>query len=451
MQVDNLPFPEAVERLVHEAGLEMPRASPQEIQREERAKTLGDVVEAACAWFEAQLRAPAGRAALDYLRGRGLIDATIKRFRLGYAPDDRQALRKHLVGLGFAEAQLAEASLTYTPDGGGDPFVFFRDRVIFPIHDRRGRPIAFGGRVLGDAKPKYLNSRDTPLFDKGRTLYALDLAREAVRGAADKPAAALIVAEGYMDVIALHQAGFGGAVAPLGTALTEAQIEELWRLVAEPIICLDGDAAGRRAALRAAERAVPLLKPGKSLRFALLPEGEDPDSLIRRDGPGAMTAVLGGARALADILWDHHASRPLETPEQRAALEAELEKLAATIADKTVQWEYRRLFRARVRARGFTLRQKPATSGARASADMHGAQRFEVMRHLRRVIDDPSLLGFADGFDRFEALHVDDPDLEALRREIVLVAGEAVEIDPTHMRAMLLERGHGPALSAVMN
>jgi DNA primase len=256
MKIDHLPFPEAVERLAGEAGLEMPRQTPAERARAEVENTLQDVVEAACAWYEAQLRAPAGSAGLAYLRNRGLDEATIAGFRLGFAPDGRAALKSALLQKGFKEDLLLQAGLLVRPDDGRESFDFFRGRVMFPIADRRGRVIAFGGRVMGDGQPKYLNSRDTPLFDKGRTLYALDKARAGVAKAAE-----LIVAEGYMDVIALHAAGFAGAVAPLGTALTEAQIEALWKLAPEPIVCLDGDAAGQRAALRAAERALPMLKP----------------------------------------------------------------------------------------------------------------------------------------------------------------------------------------------
>ncbi|MEQ8701402.1 MAG: DNA primase, partial [Bauldia litoralis] len=245
MQTEGLTFPEAVEKLAGMAGLQIPRETPEERARAQRARSLHDANEAAAKWFEKQLRGAQGREALDYLHRRGLSEATIASFRLGYAPDSRDGLKSALMSDGFEEAQLLEAGLLVKPEDGRASYDRFRGRVIFPINDRRGRPIAFGGRILGDGKPKYLNTSDTPLFHKGRTLYALDRAREAMRETPE-----VIVTEGYMDVIALWQAGFKGAVAPLGTAVTETQIEELWRLAPEPIPCLDGDEAGRRAAAR---------------------------------------------------------------------------------------------------------------------------------------------------------------------------------------------------------
>jgi DNA primase len=346
MKIDHLGFVEAVEKLAGEAGLEVPRQSPQERQQAERAKTLADAVEAACKWFEAKLKAPEGRAALAYLRGRGLSDATIRSFRLGYAPDGRGQLQAALKAEGFDVKMLIEAGLAGQPEDGREPFDFFRNRVMFPIADRRGRVIAFGGRVMDDGKPKYLNSRDTPLFHKRDNLYALDKARVAV---GERKARAL-VAEGYMDVIALHQAGFAGAVAPLGTALTEGQIAALWKIDPEPVVCLDGDAAGQRAAQKAADVALPLLKPGFTLRFATLPVGDDPDSLVARGGPEAMQAVLARAQGLADVIWAAEtAGQTFDGPDRRAALEGALRTRLARIADPTVrrayesEWIYGRL------------------------------------------------------------------------------------------------------------
>lgn len=348
MRADHLSFPEAVEKLAGEAGLDVPRMGPAEREKAERAKTLGDAVEAACAWFQAKLWAPEGRAALAYLRERGLSDETIERFRLGFAPEGWRNLAGALKAKGLDDALLLEAGLIVKPEDRPDPFDFFRNRVMFPITDRRGRVIAFGGRVMDDSKPKYLNSRDTPLFHKRGNLYALDKARLAV---GERNARAL-VAEGYMDVIALHQAGFEGAVAPLGTALTEEQLEALWRIHAEPVVCLDGDAAGQRAALKAAETALPLLKPGRALRFTALPAEDDPDSLIKRDGAAAFAALLDRTKGIADVVWDAELAKgPVDTPDRRAALEAALRERIARIADKTVQkayedeWIYRRLRR----------------------------------------------------------------------------------------------------------
>ena len=344
MRAENLSFPEAVERLAAEAGIEVPRASPEEAQRYKAQASLRDVTEAACAWFESRLRAPEGRAALDYLRGRGLSDATIQRFRLGYAPESSEAIKRALAAKNVTEEQMLQAGLVKKPDDGRAPYSFFRDRVVFPIADRSGRVVAFGARTMGDAQPKYINSPDTPLFDKGRTLYAYSLARVA---ASDK--GEIVVCEGYMDVIALHQAGIVTAVAPLGTALTETQLEMLWRVAEEPILCFDADAAGQRAAARAALRALPLAGPGRSVRFAELVSGKDPDDLIREKGVLAMRQVLDKAVALVDVVWRlETAGRPIDTPERRAALRRSIEARVAAIADRQVQEAYRLEFRKRL-------------------------------------------------------------------------------------------------------
>ena len=375
MQTENLAFPEAVEQLARQAGLEVPKATPEERQRAERAATLQGAMEAACTFFEAQLRAPEGRAAREYLAGRGLDDAAMRRFRLGYAPDGRDALKRALGGK-FPETLLLEAGLIHQSDDGRAPFDYFRNRVIFPIGDRGGRIIAFGGRVIGDGQPKYLNSPETPLFAKGRTLYGWAAARAAA--ARDNAA---IVAEGYMDVIALHRAGFGTAVAPLGTALTETQIEELWRLAPEPILCFDGDAAGQRAAARALGRALPLLKPGHSLRFAVLPTGDDPDTLIRRQGAAAMRAVLDAATPLVEMLWTIEKSAgPLHTPEQRAALRSRLRERVHQIAERSVQQEYIKFFAERLSPPADARRFVPWGGRRPASWRMASARRGTARR-----------------------------------------------------------------------
>ncbi|MGE0153315.1 MAG: DNA primase [Reyranellaceae bacterium] len=344
MKSEGLSFPEAVERLARDAGMALPVASPAERERAQVAASLQDVVEKAAAWFQRQLWSPAGAGALDYLRRRGLSDATIRDFRLGHAPDERETLRKALLADHCPETLIATAGLVIHPDDGRPAYDRFRGRVMFPIEDRKGRAIAFGGRIMGEGEPKYLNSPETPLFHKGAHLFAFSRARPAVHDGAP-----LIVAEGYMDVIALHQAGFRGAVAPLGTALTEDQILLLWRLADEPYLCFDGDNAGMRAATRAAERALPLLKPGKSLRFLTLPTGEDPDSLIKARGPAAFGALLDNALNLAEIVWRLETEgRPLDTPERRASLEAALQKRASAIADAAVQFQYRSEWRQRL-------------------------------------------------------------------------------------------------------
>ncbi|MEL0021702.1 MAG: DNA primase, partial [Rickettsiales bacterium] len=344
METENLNFPEAVERLASDAGMEVPRATPEDARRERQRGGLIEAMEAATLWYQQRLHGPEGKPALDYFIRRGLDRETIAAFRLGYAPQLPRGEPSRLVAdlkrQGFEEGMLLEAGLLTAPDDGRAPYDFFRGRVMFPITDRRGKVIAFGGRVLGDGEPKYLNSRDTPLFDKRRTLYNLARARESLRDAPE-----VIVAEGYMDVIALARGGFPAAVAPLGTALTEEQIQALWKLVEEPVLCFDGDNAGQRAAGRAAERALPLLKPGKSIRFAFLPQGEDPDSLLEAQGAAALRTVLDAARPLADVVFElERAAGPVDTPERMAGFKARLRQKAAQIADPIVREQYRALF-----------------------------------------------------------------------------------------------------------
>ena len=339
MQSEGRSFPEAVEQLANEAGLEMPRQDPRQEARAQEARSLGDVLEAVQTVYRQALYASEGRQALAYLRRRGLTDATIERFGLGWAGEGRGALVEALRGKGIETEQLVQAGLMRVDERGMPKGELFFSRVMFPIRDRRGRLISFGGRTLGDAQPKYVNGPETALFSKRRALYNLDQARAALRD----PAQRLVVAEGYMDVIALAQAGFEAAVAPLGTAMGVEQLELLWREASHPILCLDGDAAGARAALRVAEIALPLLTPERSLKFCRLDPKDDPDSLIRRDGPSAMNRVLDGATSLAEELFQLMQSGVQhDVPEQRAALKKRLEASAALIADKDLASEYRR-------------------------------------------------------------------------------------------------------------
>jgi DNA primase len=371
MKTEGLSFPESVEKLAREVNLPVPRATPMERERAERASSLQQVVEEAARWFQKQLRLPVGRQGLDYLRGRGLEDAAIDDFRLGFAPDSRDGLLAALKRDGVPIDKIVEAGLAIQPDDGQrEPYDRFRGRVMFTINDRRGRAIAFGGRVMGAGEPKYLNSPETPLFHKGANLYCLDRAREAA--AKDQP---VIVAEGYMDVIALHGAGFTGAVAPLGTALTEGQLGELWKLADEPYLCFDGDNAGRRAAQRAADRALPLLRPGKSLRFVALPAGDDPDSLIRSHGPEAIRRVLGLARPLADLVWDMETDgKAADTPERRASIQAALRQRVDQIADPVVRGYYQSEMRNRLDRR--RQAERPVWQPRRGPGSRPGGRRF---------------------------------------------------------------------------
>ncbi|MEX0645235.1 MAG: DNA primase [Parvularculaceae bacterium] len=333
-----LSFPEAVERLAAEAGMELPAEAPDEAERAERRKGLADACAAAAQYFTAMLRRADGRAGADYLARRGVTPEQIETFQLGFAPDQRTALRDHLINKGYTEETLVEAGLLIKPEEGGEAFDRFRGRVMFPILGPRDSVIAFGGRALDpNARAKYLNSPETPLLHKGDVLYNFSAARKA---AADD-ARPLIVCEGYMDVIALFGAGLKRAVAPLGTAITESQFALLWRASDEPVLCLDGDAAGLSAAFRSIDRALALLKPGKSLSFAFLPDGKDPDDVVRAGGAAAMQKALDAALPLVEVLWRRETeARPLDTPERRAALRSHLRDLIKTIADKDVREAY---------------------------------------------------------------------------------------------------------------
>ena len=338
MKTEGVSFPEAVERLASMAGMALPAATPDAARHEQRRKTLHDVMELAAKFFADTLASRNGAKARGYLGDRAITPQTQLQFRLGYAPPDRFALKEHLGGQGISTEDMVEAGLLVGGDDIPVPYDRFRDRVMFPITDARGRVIAFGGRALEkDVPAKYLNSPETPLFHKGDNLYNLATARQATHNGSP-----LIVVEGYVDVIAMVTAGFGGAVAPLGTALTENQLALLWKMADEPILCFDGDRAGQKAAYRAADLALPALLPGKSLRFALLPEGQDPDDLARSGGRVAIEEVIAAARSLSDMLW----SREIEggsfvTPERRAALEARIGELSNGIRDEVVRRYYR--------------------------------------------------------------------------------------------------------------
>lgn len=372
-----LPFMDAVKELAATAGMDVPAPDPRAAKRAEQAKGLHDAMAAAQSFFESQLAGIDGGEARDYLKKRGITDATRRAFGFGYAPDSRGKLKSALGE--FGEPMQVEAGLLIDPDGaepdGGnskkrDTYDRFRGRLMLPIRDIRGRVIAFGGRILGAGEPKYLNSPDTPLFDKGRTLYNIDRASPASR-----QTGRVIVVEGYMDVIALAQAGFADVVAPLGTALTEHQIERLWKMVEVPILCFDGDSAGQKAAIRAATRALPLLRPGHSLCFATLPPGQDPDDLLREAGAQAMQAVLDASQSLIDRLWSHEvAAAPLDTPEQKAALKQRLRALSDAIQHPDVRAHYAHEFRERYDALFFARREAP---GGQQRDRSGGAQRWQ--------------------------------------------------------------------------
>ena len=338
IETEGLGFTEAVERLAQMAGLALPAATPDAARHEQRRKTLYDVMELATKFFADTLASRGGARARGYLADRAMSPAVQLQFRIGYAPNERYALKEFLGAQGIPVEDMVEAGLLVAGDDIPVPYDKFRDRVMFPITDLRNRVIAFGGRALEkDVAAKYMNSPETPLFHKGDNLYNLAPARQATHNGA-----VLVVVEGYVDVIAMVGAGFPASVAPLGTALTENQLMLLWKMADEPILCFDGDKAGQKAAFRAAELALPNLKPGKSLRFALLPEGQDPDDLARSGGRGAIEEVIGAARGLADVIWSREiAGGTFATPERRAALEARIGELTNGIRDEVVRRYYR--------------------------------------------------------------------------------------------------------------
>ncbi len=334
---ENVSFIEAVEILAQEAGMPVPKSDPRAQEKSDRNKKLAEVMEQAVQYFRLQLHTNRGADARGYLDRRGLSEETLQRFEIGFAPDDRHGLTQHLVSKRVDPRLIVETGMAIQPDDGGKPYDRFRGRIMFPIRDIRGRCIAFGGRAMDpNARAKYLNSPETPLFDKGRSLYNQGPAREA-----SGKTGSLIVAEGYMDVIALAQAGFNHAVAPLGTAITEDQLRLMWRIAEEPVIALDGDKAGLRAAMRLIDNALPLLEAGKSLRFSILPEGLDPDDLIKSQGASAMQTLLDSARPLVDLLWQRETEdKVFDSPERRAALDKSLREAIKLIKDPSLRSHY---------------------------------------------------------------------------------------------------------------
>ncbi len=456
IEVEGMSFPEAVEQLAAEAGLEMPRDTPEEKQRYEKRKTLADVNEAAAKFFEKMLRMPEGRGALEYLKKRGLDDATIRTWRLGFAPDARGALKAALGRENIAEELMIEAGLLRVPENG-DPYDWFRGRVMFPIQDRRGGVIGFGGRILGDGEPKYLNSPETPLFQKRYALYGLHLAAAPAR-----KAGRMIVCEGYMDVIGLALAGYDNAVAPLGTALTEDQMKDLWRVVREPVMCFDGDEAGQRAAFRAAERALPIMQAGQALRFAILPAGEDPDSLVRSQGRKAFEEVLEVALPLSEMIWREvtHGRMP-NTPEDRADVQQKLDSRARDISDATFRRHFSDFFSrklwgergAQPQSRGgggrpFTPRKgfgKTKVEGAvmaDARAETSAITPADVLRErilLSTLINHPEI--FDEVEERLGMLEFSAVELDNLRQQVLNTLARHESLDSEGLRNHLSGEG----------
>jgi DNA primase len=492
MQTEGVTFPEAVERLANMAGVPMPIFSKEEEQRDEKRRTLHDVMELAAKFFEATLATRVGARARGYLADRALSPETQLKFRMGYAPPERFALKEHLGKQGVSVPDMVEAGLLISGDDIPVPYDRFRDRVMFPITDMRGRIIAFGGRALDkDAPAKYLNSPETPLFHKGHNLYNGAAARQAVHDGAP-----LIVVEGYVDVIAMVTAGYPATVAPLGTALTEDQLGLLWKMADEPILCFDGDKAGRRAAYRAVDIAMPRLRPGKSLRFALLPEGQDPDDLYRSGGREAIAEVLNSAHSLVEMLWTRETeAAAIDTPERRAALEARINEVVRSVGDESVRKYYAQDFSERLRTllmpqqaqrnpsgnvRYGSFRDSTRSAGASgprgnwqggrpgagrfggrdirplASARLTGSPLVRGSRSalpprealmLQAVINHPWLLD--SHAEEFADLDFHNPEADQLRKAILDAGIDHHATSPEQLRQTVLERGLGPALARV--
>ena len=473
-ETERLTFMEAVERLAAEAGIPLPAPDPQAAEQEKKRQGLSDWVELAAQWFEGELHRPGGKAARDYLTRRGLPEQEWKRFRIGFSPQSRTALKDYLITKGARPAELIDAGLLIAPEDGGAPFDRFRDRIIFPIADARGRIVSFGGRAMDpEARAKYLNGPETSLFSKGRLLYGLPEARKLLHAANDEQ---LVVVEGYMDAIACQRANIP-AVAPLGTALTEDQMEVLWRLHPEPTLCFDGDGAGMRAASRAIDRALPLLKPGKSFRFAIVTGGKDPDDVLREQGPNALKAQLAETTPFVDALFTRERDlEPLETPERRAGLKARLRERAGTIADKDLAQAYRddllgrldALF-GRPGAGGETPQRaprRPFTPGGRGRRGeaMHfdafptpegkaGARQLAVALDptaaalAKGALEDPHRLD--DHFEQLERSGFGDPGLSELAKEIIRLRLDADHLDSGALARHLRERGFAGLLTDI--
>lgn len=455
-ETENVSFVEAVEILAREAGMALPARDEQAVARADERTRLAEVMEQAVQFYRLQLRTGAAGEARAYLVRRGLSEAAQARWEIGYAPDDRGALLRHLTGKGVAAEAVEAAGLALRPEGGGAPYDRFRGRIIFPIRDARGRAISLGGRALSaEARAKYINGPETVLFDKGRSLFNQGPAREAA--GKGQP---LIVAEGYMDVIALGEAGFA-AVAPLGTAVTEHQLALLWRMADEPVIALDGDKAGVRAALRVVDLALPLLEAGRGLRFAMLPGGMDPDDLIRAEGREAMRAVIAGAEPMVRLLWRRETEgRDFDSPERRAALDKSLRAALARIADPSIRAHYGEAIRA-LRAglfgaearRGFRgpyrgeTGRAAATQAARVSRlAMGGAAVEDQVREaaiLAVILCNPDLLPEFEG--EIERMECRAPAHEALRRAVLTRAGA------TDLRAAVAEEIGAQTLEMILS
>ncbi|GAB5457090.1 MAG: DNA primase [Henriciella sp.] len=453
METERLSFMEAVEKLADEAGMSLPKATPESQEQYDKRLRLYAACEAAAAYYEKCLRAPEGAEARRYLEGRGLSPDAWSRYRLGLSPDDWRKTIEHLKAEGFSMREIIDAGLAVEKEGGGEPYDRFRGRLMFPIEDARGAVIAFGGRALeADAKPKYLNSSDTELFHKSKVLYRYKRAREAFGGTEE---GGLIVCEGYMDVIALCEAGFGHAVAPLGTALTEEQLGLLWRAGPEPILCFDGDRAGQGAAYRSIERALPGLQPGRSVFFCLLSDGLDPDDYIRERGAAAMGELLDAALPLVEVLWRRERDAELlDTPERQAGLEQRLMAAASAIQHGAVKSAYERELRGRMRDHLWSIRS--AKRGASKNDTYTGRdpkngppEKTTGLGQIVRAIDNPHLIEL--GYEGLAVAEFKNLDVSALRDAVLTQNDAGSVLDRTALYDHLVHSGKMRAADLLKN
>ncbi len=469
IEVEGMSFPEAVEKLAGEAGLEIPRDTPEDQERHKRRKGMADINEMATLFFEKSLRLPEGRGALEYLKNRGLNDQMIKHWRLGFAPDARGRLRAEMKREDVPEEILIEAGLLRVPENG-EPYDWFRGRVMFPIQNRRNEVIGFGGRIIGSGEPKYLNSPETPLFQKRYSLYGMNHA-----GAIARKAGRIIVCEGYMDVIGLARAGIENAVAPLGTALTDEQLRDLWKVVREPVLCFDGDTAGQRAAARSAERALPLIQAGQALRFAILPKGEDPDSLVEKQGKAAFDKIIESALPLSEVIWRQITNgRMPNTPEDRADVQQKLDDRARDISDPTFRTHFADFFSKKLW--GTSDRQTTRGGGGQKytknkgkwgnkwGGKMEGAVQVDVGSEMSNIpspgtlqerIMLATLINHPEIFDTVEErlgmIEFSVTDLDNLRQQVLntLVASE--DLDSSRLRDHLSQAGFEHVLRTLLS
>ena len=441
-ETENVGFMEAIQILAGEAGMPMPQRDPEAQKKADRRTQLADVMEQAVQFFRLSLKTGPASEARDYLVRRGFNDTSLERWEIGFAPDGWQNLWDHLTAKDVSPDMMMDCGLAKPSSKGGKPYDTFRNRIMFPIRDGRGRAIAFGGRAMDpNDNAKYLNSPETVLFDKGRNLYNQKPAREAAGKGCD-----LIVAEGYMDVIALSEAGFGATVAPLGTAITEDQLRLMWRIAREPIIALDGDTAGMRAAMRVIDTALPMLEAGQSVRFALMPEGMDPDDLVKGQGPGAMQALLDQAIPMVQLLWRRETEgKVFDSPERKAALDKALRAKIQEIKDpsirshygeeiKSLRWELFRQNRggtakSTYQPRGKWQPQGVPMASTKASVLGAGAAAEDHLREsviLATLISNPAILGqFESALERMICA---SSEHEAIRHALLRHVGDQPEV-----------------------